>query len=798
MTNSQNDKSVALSRDNITGALNRNFYENTKGDSCRKVAVLRVANLNEIREAHNQACVDKLVRDVATTITGCVRASDTIIRFSEDSFLIRFDGLPSISFLKRIEDLAWRAERLTIEVNSSIRPIVCIGAVDAQSTFEDLANHADRLSQQALKDNSRVILYSGDPDERGVPADESSRLFSITRDTLERRTNEIDALTGLPSAAVFRKRLQQIVDARSTQDRISVIHFDIENFKAYNRAYGFQGGDLLLQFLAESIRREFPDAPATRLSIDCYVVATTALNVDERISRLHDIIHDYQSRVSLELKAGVYTLDPEDSEAVLATVRAKLACDSIKGMYDRHVRHYDHELDQQISMSQHVVSNIDVAIANGYIKVFYQPLVRSITGKVCGYEALCRWDDPEFGLLPPHIFIPTLEQSHLIHKVDCQVIRHVCQDLAKLQNQGLDPIPVSINLSRLDFQLCDIYDFMQREVKAAGIDRKYIHVEVTESALDEDAAFFRPQLDRFRDAGYAVWMDDFGSGFSSLNLLKDYNFDVLKIDMAFLHGFDNNKKSHEILKSIIDMAKRLGIKTVAEGVETVEQQQFLSGIGCQMLQGYLFDKPRPYETVLLSTSLETESRSESEYYETIGSINVLSPNAMAEFNNGTDILYGARGVPLAILEKRGEDLTFLTQNEAFVEHLHHMGIENLEQALDFYNSDGAFRSILMRRLIAALRTDTEQSLEHMVNKTRCSTHVRHIADFEEEGVNTFLVMSTNLTPYGGTAAATPRQSATERAERDHAAHSKLSDSNARRRRVTPRRGNRGGGGRPSV
>lgn len=232
----------------------------------------------------------------------------------------------------------------------------------------------------------------------------------------------------------------------------------------------------------------------------------------------------------------------------------------------------------------YVISHLDEAIENHWIQVYYQPVIRTLTGELCGMEALARWVDPQIGFLSPASFIPVLEQVRLIHQLDAYVLEEVCHMLRQRLNHDLPITPVSFNLSRYDFDMVDVFHLVEKTRAAYQIPRDALHVEITESALAENDDAVHRAVDRLRDEGYEIWLDDFGSGYSSLNILKDYTVDLIKLDMGFLRSF--TEKSRDIIRSVIDMAKELGIKTLAEGVETQEHAEFLASIGCGRQQGY--------------------------------------------------------------------------------------------------------------------------------------------------------------------------------------------------------------------
>ncbi len=303
-------------------------------------------------------------------------------------------------------------------------------------------------------------------------------------------------------------------------------------------------------------------------------------------------------------------------------------------------------------IADYVIKNIDKALENGWIKVYYQPVIRALTGQLCGAESLARWIDPEVGFLPPDKFIGALEASRQIQKLDCWIVRKVCSDISERIHNGLDAVPASVNFSRLDLEATDMLRVLEDAVEEYDIPRDYIHVEITESMIVSDAELMSRMIESFRDAGYEVWMDDFGSGYSSLTLLKDYHFDTLKMDMEFLRSF--NDRSKAIITSTVTMAKEINIKTLAEGVETEEQVQFLKEIGCGRLQGYFYGKPMPindFFTHIEEFGIEIEKRQWRHFYD-VASINAKRTDE-----------------PLSITEDDGKEFRTLFMNDAYMSQI---------------------------------------------------------------------------------------------------------------------------------
>jgi len=405
-----------------------------------------------------------------------------------------------------------------------------------------------------------------------------------------------DELTGIHNMVYFRTEAEKLLNYVTT-DKESVIFlfFDIENFKSYNEKYGFHEGNELLINFARHMEESFKGSLVSRYSDDHFVVLTKDEGSMDIIRALSEKTRDLQREVQLTLKCGAYKPVGNESDVSLACDRARFACNSIKKHFDRNYCLYDKSLEERFTLKQYIVNNIDNAIANGYIKVYYQPVVSTDDGCICGLEALARWQDPNYGLLSPGVFIEVLEEYRQIYKLDVCIIEQVCKDYRRTCDNKEPFVPVSLNFSRLDFELCDIVGILDELAEKYKVPKNYLDVEITESALTEQQNFLQKAMSSLHENGYSIWLDDFGSGYSSLNVLKDYQFDVMKIDMKFLSGFSSNNKTRTILKNIVGLTKQLGMTSLTEGVETSEQFEFLRSIECNRVQGYYFSKPVPYD-----------------------------------------------------------------------------------------------------------------------------------------------------------------------------------------------------------
>ena len=321
-------------------------------------------------------------------------------------------------------------------------------------------------------------------------------------------------------------------------------------------------------------------------------------------------------------------------------------------------------------LERFVLENFDAAMERGDIQPYFQPVIRTISRKCCSFEALARWIDPDWGVIRPDQFIPVLEKHQRIHELDACILRQVCARIRASLDTDQPAVPVSVNLSRLDFSLCDIFSVVTDAVSRFQIPHDELYIEITESIMAEQEQWMQSVMSRFRSAGFQVWMDDFGSGYSSLNILKDFTFDELKLDMRFLSSFDH--RSRRILGSIINMAKEIEIHTLAEGVETEEQFTFLREIGCEKVQGFYFGRPLPYEETighLEAEGIPVEQPQERSYYDELGRINVLSALPFMT-SEERELLGSARqlnSIPLALAEVSGDQFSLLFSNAAFDE-----------------------------------------------------------------------------------------------------------------------------------
>lgn len=410
---------------------------------------------------------------------------------------------------------------------------------------------------------------------------------------LEKGATE-DELTGLFNYNYFAELARERIQDLSGDLNENVFLFlDVHNFKAFNDQRGFEEGDKFLIYFGQQLSRLFRDSLYARQADDHFVVLSKTNDLQQRLEELNRLVHAYDEEIMLGINCGSYHLSNHQEDPKRAIDRARYAARLIKNRFQTIYAEYDKTMSEAYHKRLYIVNNIDNAARNGWIVPFYQPVVWSDTGELCGCEALARWIDPTYGQLYPNEFIPVLEEYRLIHKLDRAIMESVCKDLRASLDAGMPVVPVSLNFSRLDFELMDAVGELETIISQYRIPKELIHVEVTESALSDNFLNLNTAMNQIKELGYSLWLDDFGSGYSSLNVLKDYQFDVIKIDMRFLSNLESSEKSRTLLDCIVKMANRINMLALTEGVETEAQADFLNRIGCTRLQGYLFGKPIP-------------------------------------------------------------------------------------------------------------------------------------------------------------------------------------------------------------
>lgn len=403
--------------------------------------------------------------------------------------------------------------------------------------------------------------------------------------------------TGLPSMARFietaPRMAQSIREGGSTP---TIVAFSLAGYRDHVENYGHDIENETLRAFARELRKVFGQERCAHPIDNRFYVLAPEEEVSSKTARLFSACADFSENRKLPIKAGAYRCLPEDDIATTGVSRARTACESDSKSWESELRWYDDTLSAEAKLRSYVMGNLEEAIEHGWIRPYYQAEVNARTHEKCGEEALARWVDPTMGFLSPGQFIPALEEAGLLYKADLHMIDCVLKDFERKKQMGIPIVPVSVNISMSDLEKFDVTEEISRRVDEAEVSPSLLHIEITESADVTEASMLRETVDHLRVAGFEVWMDDFGSGYSSLNSLKNFNFDVIKLDMEFLRN-DKGERTWDVIAGIALMVKKLGMRILAEGVETEEQATRLAEAGCDILQGYYFAKPLSLEEI---------------------------------------------------------------------------------------------------------------------------------------------------------------------------------------------------------
>lgn len=423
-----------------------------------------------------------------------------------------------------------------------------------------------------------------------------SNLFKLADNKYELR---FDSLTGLYNRHTMYTHIREMLDEHNDV-KFGLVILDVNNFSLYNSTLGEKEGDRLLCYIADSVRNMVKDIKFCsygRVGSDIYCICEPYDKqiIDRQINSLKQNLQKYRKDYMIEMSAGVYIVEDSSVSVEVMFTRADMAAQKNKTEYMTSFRIYDDTMEKSANREQEVVNEMQKALEEGQFVVYLQPKCSLKNGRVYGAEALVRWQHPKKGILSPSTFIPVFEKHGFISRLDYFMWERVCMLIRKWLDQGIKPMPVSVNMSRISMYNPLISDLLEGLVKKYNISPEYVNIEITESAYMDNPNLMKNTLKRLKKAGFIVMMDDFGSGYSSLNTLKEFDVDVVKIDMNFLPEHNNKQKGEKILSSVVGMIEALEMESVIEGVETAEQKRYLEGIGCDFAQGYYFSKPMPAE-----------------------------------------------------------------------------------------------------------------------------------------------------------------------------------------------------------
>ena len=469
-----------------------------------------------------------------------------------------------------------------------------------------------------------------------------------------------------------------------------LVWMEMEGFDIYRRRQGLFCGKELVDRFGSLLIEGFPSGLIGHADADVYLVLSDRTDIEPVTMELNGKLHQIYPDARVEAKAGVCPLAGPKEPLEILVEKTQQALHAIRGIPEQYVSWYSESMDRSIRLNSYVPYHLQEAIDKHYIHVLYQPVVRTLTGQICGAEALARWDDPVMGPIFPGEFVPILEQRHMAHLLDACIVELVAEDFAACAEDGDgELVPVSVNLSRYDFEDCDFFAVFEKSVQKHKLPRSLFRLELTEGALAVRHDLLKTELERFRQAGYEVWLDNFGSGYASMSVLEEFHFDAVKFDIHLMRDLRTEEHHSEvaaILSYTVNMVKEMKMATVIVGVETEEEYYWLRQNGFEMQQGYYFGRPQSYEEIT-GSERQIEDYRNRVYFSRIGAVQIDNKPTGENQTHSVD--------PMAIIEKRGEQIDVLVANQAFASYIRENGFRDVETfATQLNEASGAFQERL--------------------------------------------------------------------------------------------------------
>ena len=567
-----------------------------------------------------------------------------------------------------------------------------------------------------------------------------------------RRQVELDELTGIYNKRTFYKRTRALLTAYPHM-KFTIVRWDLQNFKVINDLYGVLAGDRLLTYIGSGMKRRVEEfarrigfskelAVYGYMGADAFIACLPAefANPEKIVSLVTADLEAYDIDIELVPYFGFYEIDEPSLDVEVMCDRALLAIRSVKGSYTSRYAYYTSEMRAALLAEQDISNEMEPALADGQFKVYVQPQYNYVTGEISGAEALVRWDHPKVGLISPGVFIPIFEKNGFITKMDEFVWEETCRLISEWRR---DPRiksvpPVSVNISRRDIYVENICGRLLNLVKKHGLPVSALNLEITESAYANDPRQLIETVECLRSMGFLIEMDDFGSGYSSLNSLKDVPVDILKLDLAFLRNSGDAKRGGNILSSVVRMARWLDLPVIAEGVETRRQAEFLRSLGCEYMQGYLFSRPLPaadFHELLTKSSVGTVR-----WLDESGQ-NWLDINELSDPTSHISAFFDRYMQGAAIFEYYNGRLEALRYNDEYFKVL---GAERTKY-------DSVWRSVA-DRLLPDDRPAFTRALERAVAGGRTETCEIRSYPFQKDGAPLWIRMRISLVAHSGSRA----------------------------------------------
>jgi diguanylate cyclase (GGDEF)-like protein/PAS domain S-box-containing protein len=651
---SKNDKlHILATRDSMTNCLNRrSFFEKyepvfktARKSSHHLTCIMADIDLfKSINDNFGHGLGDEVIISVAGSLQNSIRSSDTVCRYGGEEFCIVLPDTSLDDAMKAAERAQKTIASTEIQDEPKIKITASFGIATLNEDTETLSELIDQADKAlyASKNNGRNRVTAWDqcaennaqdtdsPIEPGVSESSSQHATAsaspagdgrdFTRPTGEAEVKpEHDSLTGLPNRRIFHDSVMHAVKhCRDTGQFMAVMMLDIDMFKRINNALGYKAGDELLLTISRRLQSSLRKSDSiTQLTSDETAISIYRLGGDEFgillsgmdcvelaeqivkriIDRVTEPLEIDENEIHLTCSMGI-TLFPgsaNDTDGLLKNTA--MALYQAKRQVHKTYQFYDEDLHNISRENMELENDLRHAIERNELKLYYQPKIELLPGKITGMEALLRWKHPTIGMIPPNEFIPLAEETGLIHEIGEWVLHTACNKLKEWESTGNKDISVAVNLSAIQFQQKDLLEMIRETLRDTGANPKLLELEITESMIMDNIDSASTIMSKLHKEGVQISIDDFGTGYSSLNHLKRFPISTVKIDRSFVRDLTTDLGDAAIVAAIITMAHGMGMKIIAEGVETEQQLEYLRRLRCDVIQGFLFSPALPEDEV---------------------------------------------------------------------------------------------------------------------------------------------------------------------------------------------------------
>lgn len=644
---------ILASQDSLTGCLNRRTFfdllertmnESTSSGEVNSCIMLDIDFFKQVNDNFGHGIGDNVIKKVAEVLKNSLREGDHVCRYGGEEFCLllnKSDSGQAELFAERIrkniEDLDFSddpsSERLKVTAS--------LGIADSHhgaKTPAEIINQADYALYGAKESGrNRVVLWSNmittddfagnnesmitrekeEHIEKETSVDTESK---VTRLNVEHKShNQNNILEDLPGRSDFLNIIEHCVNLEQSPVRnTTVLFIDIDNFKRINDALGYDVGDRILQEkclrLSRMLRttdklgtlsKDPGGSSLSRLNGDQFGVLIQDLPTIEHvkaiasriIKSLADPYHINEHTIYATCSIGISTYSQNNASAETLLKNAETAMISAKEMSGNSYHFYTGELGIETIDALKLENDLRSAVSNNELDIHYQPKVDARTGEIVGVESLLRWRHPGRGLILPRVFLNIAERTGIIHEIGMWVFQKACEQAKQWQGQGFDNFTIAINISATQFLRSDFIDQIGKILDATEVDPNLLEIEVTEYTMLQNIDKVSSIISHLKSLGISASLDDFGTGYSSLHYIKQFSIDSIKIDISFIHNITTNPDDVAIVSAIIAMARAMNIQVIAEGVENYDQLKVLKELGCYLIQGYIYSRPKPVKDI---------------------------------------------------------------------------------------------------------------------------------------------------------------------------------------------------------